>query len=147
MLESKYLTQDGIKLVLQHIYDKGFKYLYYDTDDASFIASQQKPVFENNDFQYCMGLKKIFADGFSTEVLNDLLCGHNYIDIAEQLEIVDWENVPVDTLVQVKTSSGKWKLRYFAKYVNGNVFVFANGATSVTAEDNVWQFSEAKLVK
>ena len=130
MLQSKYLTQDGIRGMLQHIYDKGFRYLFYNPDSNSFIASQQKPYFENNEFEYCTGFKNDFVDGFSTEVLEDLLRGNNYINIAEELNIVDWSTIKVDTPVYVRDNSDKtWYRRYFAKYENNTVYTFLYGIT------------------
>lgn len=44
---------------------------------------------------------------------------------------IDWSKIPVDTKVLVKNSENvKWDRRYFAKYENGKVFTFTNGATS-----------------
>lgn len=66
---------------------------------------------------------------------------------------VDWDNVPVDTLVRVCDSeSGKWTLRYFrsfgrtySSYPPGYDYeVWALGATSVTAEGDTerWKYCE-----
>lgn len=55
--------------------------------------------------------------------------------IASLIDIVEWEKVPVDTPVIVKTVSGKMKLLYFAKYENGLVHCFTNGQTSWSRED------------
>lgn len=150
MLESKYLTQDGIKLMLKHIYDKGFKYLFYNPDSSSFIASQQKPVFENDEFEYCIGFKKDFVDGFSTNVLEDLLRGHDYIDIAEELNIVDWNNIPVDTPILVSDyKNGDYVRRHFAKYEDGSIYAWAHGYTSWSApcEENITEWNYAKLTE
>lgn len=49
--------------------------------------------------------------------------------IAALLGIVEWEKVPVDTPVIVKSAFTKLKL-YFAKYEHGNVYCFTAGQTS-----------------
>lgn len=149
MLESKYLTQDGIKTMLQHIYDKGFKYLFYNPDSSSFVASQQKPVFENDEFEYCTGFKNDFVDGFSTEVLKDLLRGHNYINIVEQLDIVDWSTIKVDTPVLVQDTGDKtWYRRYFAKYENNTVYTFPYGTTQWSSNGrDLASYNQIKLAK
>lgn len=50
---------------------------------------------------------------------------------------VDWDNVPVDTLVRVQyDKSNKWLLRYFKKYEHGAVAPYAtwvSGTTSATS--------------
>lgn len=49
--------------------------------------------------------------------------------IASLLGFVEWERVPVDTPIIVKTPYGEYK-RYFAEYSKGRVWYFNNGATS-----------------
>lgn len=55
---------------------------------------------------------------------------------------VDWSKVPVDTKVYVRDSdSDPWKPRYFAKFEDGKIFTWINGATSFSANnfnDVVW---------
>lgn len=44
---------------------------------------------------------------------------------------VDWSKVAVDTPILVRDSVNlEWTKRYFAKYENGSVYVWNNGATS-----------------
>lgn len=51
---------------------------------------------------------------------------------------VNWSKVPVDTPVLVTdrkdAAESEWKKRYFAKYENGMVYTWANGATSWSGE-------------
>ena len=63
---------------------------------------------------------------------------------------VDWENVPVDTKILVKNrKDDTWIKRYFAKYKNGKVYAWNNGATSFSADNkyNVADWKYAKLYK
>lgn len=150
MLQSKYLTQDGIRRMLQHIYDKGFKYVFYNSERCVYQASQKEPCFEDDDFMYCDGFRQDFVDGFSSEVLNDLLVGQNYIDIVEQLNIVDWSTVAVDTPVLVYDNHRECCAnRYFAKYENGKIYAWKDGTTSWTADSSnfVTEWKNAELVK
>lgn len=44
---------------------------------------------------------------------------------------VDWSKVAVDTPILVRDSANlEWVKRYFAKYENGSVYAWSNGATS-----------------
>ena len=44
---------------------------------------------------------------------------------------VDWSKVAVDTPILVRDNSGcEWIKKHFAKYENGSVYVWNNGATS-----------------
>lgn len=150
MLASKYLTQDGIREMLQHIYDNGFKYIYHDTESDSFVASQQKPVFENEAFAYCMGFKKDISDGFAYRVLSDLLCEYYCIDIAEELNIVDWSTVKVDTPIFVSDRmNGAYAKRHFAKYENGIIYAYSNGYTSwsTPSEEDITEWNYGKLAE
>lgn len=56
--------------------------------------------------------------------------------------LVDWSKVPVDTKVYVRDSdSDPWKPRYFAKFEDGKIFTWINGATSFSDnnfDDVVW---------
>lgn len=69
---------------------------------------------------------------------------------------VDWDNVPVDTLVRVRDNdSGKWTLRYFRSF--GKIYssyppgydyeVWISGATSVTAEGCTERWKYCELVE
>lgn len=58
--------------------------------------------------------------------------------IADLLGVVDWEKVPIDTPLIVKTALGKTKFLYFSKYENGLVHCFTNGQTSWSREDNYY---------
>lgn len=44
---------------------------------------------------------------------------------------IDWSKVAVDTPILVRDNSlSEWGKRYFAKYENGSVYAWSNGATS-----------------
>lgn len=48
---------------------------------------------------------------------------------------VDWSKVPVDTPILVKPrEESEWIERHFAKFENGEVYVWDNGTTSWTAD-------------
>lgn len=61
---------------------------------------------------------------------------------------VDWDNVPVDTLVRVQyDQSNKWLLRYFKKYEHGAVapyVTWVSGTTSATScgIEEHWKYCE-----
>lgn len=63
---------------------------------------------------------------------------------------VDWSKVPVDTKVFVRDSdSESWCPRYFARFKNGGIFTWTNGATSFSAkgfEDVTW-WRQVKLAE
>ena len=50
-------------------------------------------------------------------------------------EVIDWSEIPVDTKVLVSKDNEIWFKRYFAKYENGKIYCFRNGASSFSADD------------
>ena len=63
---------------------------------------------------------------------------------------VDWNKIPVDTPILVRHSEfNEWDRRYFAKYENGLVYAWEQGATSWSVEDSdtVCDWKYAKLAE
>lgn len=63
---------------------------------------------------------------------------------------VDWSKVAVDTKVLVSSNCKEWFKRYFAKYENGQIFVWGDGATSWSvydAEDFMVSWKHTKLAE
>ena len=63
---------------------------------------------------------------------------------------VDWSKVKVDTPILVKNmEKGEWAKRYFAKFVDGKVYAWTDGATSWTADNeyDVTYWNYAKLAE
>lgn len=147
MLQSKYLTQDGLTAWFKECYNLGFKYLFYNPDNGVHMLSKQEPVFRDITFMYCDGEKYPFVAYFPTLVAKDLLTDRNYIAIEDYIDVVDWSKVPVDTPILVKNSyEDCWHKRYFAKYENGVVFAFSCGSTQWSNDgDTLVSYDEAKL--
>lgn len=149
MLQSKYLTQDGLTAWFKECYNLGFEYLFYNPDNGVHMLSKQEPVFRDITFMYCDGEKYPFVSYFSTLVAKDLLDGRNYIAIEDHIDVVDWSKVPVDTPVLVRDDSKQnWKPRYFAKYEDGAYFVYTSGQTSWSTSTNaIVEYNYIKLAE
>lgn len=53
---------------------------------------------------------------------------------------VDWSKVEVDTPVMVYFDNGEERVRHFAKYEDGEVYCWGDGATSLTSDRTVsWE--------
>lgn len=149
MLQSKYLTEDGLKSWLKGCYTLGFKYVFYNPDNGICMLSEREPVFRDTTFMYCDGKKYPIVSYFSTLVVKDLLINRNYIAIEDHIDVVDWENVPVDTKIIVSHSPNSPDYyRYFAEYKDGKVYAWDYGATSWSSDvkSKSW-WEHAKLVK
>ena len=76
--------------------------------------------------------------------------GIGIIDIAEELGIVDWSKVAVDTPILVKQhEQDKWEKRHFAYFKDGRVCAWVCGATSWSADygDDITNWNFAKLAE
>lgn len=150
MLESKYLTQDGIVLYFKSMYNLGFNFLFYNPDDGAYTISEKEPNFRDVTFMYCDGRVKHLTGVLAKTVAKELLDGRNYIAFEDYVDCIDWSKVPVDTPILVQDIKGNgYVRRYFAKYKDGKIYAWKDGTTSWTAESNgyitVWNY--AKLAK
>lgn len=74
-------------------------------------------LFEFNSHESCRNLRKKWANS-------------EYVEPP-----IDWSKVAVDTPILVRDSANlEWTKRYFAKYENGIVYAWSNGATSWTGD-------------
>lgn len=141
-LNSEYLTQDGIQLLLEGIKDAGCRYIYYDPEVDQYLMSVNEPVYKDGEFLACVGNRIAITNFFLIDVLSDII-RDEYIDILDYIDETDWSKVPVDAKVLEETDGFGYIHNYFAKYENGKVYVWANGRTSWSAagEDYVISLS------
>ena len=104
--------------------------LYTDVFDSSVTLKD----VNNNDIKTMYGLSELLDFDFE--------------------EIVDWSKVPVDTKILVANFTGNdneiiWWKRHFAKYENGKIYAWCNGATSFTidSDDLCTRWDFVKLYK
>lgn len=149
MLESKLLTKDGMESFLIDLYKRGFRFVFYDPTIKIYIASEQEPYFKDITYMSCYGKKFTINSSLELAVVKELLENYLYITIEDHIDIVDWENVPVDTPVLAKDNDeDNWHKRYFAKYENGGLFAFAYGQTEWSSNGvKPIRYDQMKLVK
>ena len=87
--------------------------------------------------------------GYVPDVMLGMENRQELIDIEEELGIVDWRNVKVDTPVLVSNDNKEWIKRYFARYEDGNVYCWLSGKTSWTAicEFSIGHWEYTKLAE
>lgn len=150
MLESKYLTQQGLEYFLRGLYNQGFRFVFYDPTIKIYIASEQEPYFKDNKYMRCYGSKRTaIVSSLEVAIVKELLETHLYIQIDKYIDVVDWKNVPVDTKIIVSHTSGSADYyRYFAEYKDGKVYAWDCGATSWSSSDKSKSWWEhAKLAE
>lgn len=150
MLESKYLTKHGVEQFLRSLHSQGFRFVFYDPTIRVYVASEQEPHFKENKYMSCYGNKKTaIVSSLEVTVVKEWLESYNYIAIEDHIDVVDWENVPVDTKIIVSHSTGSPDYyHYFAEYKDGKVYAWDYGATSWSSDvkSKSW-WEHAKLVK
>lgn len=122
--------EQGREWLLQKLYDDGWRYYVRNIGGTAFVT-KKRPV-------KCGGVLDINSGG-TTKCINNIykimhqIERNEVLDIAEELGIVDWSKVPVDTPILVSNDNKGWIKRYFARYEDGNVYCWLNGKTSWTA--------------
>ena len=81
-----------------------------------------------NDIKCCKGAKKTWLE-------------------SEYQSTVDWSKVKIDTPIYVKIrSTDKWTPRYFAEYLDGEVYAWNDGKTSFTTTARVpWNYAKLAI--
>lgn len=139
--------KQGREWLLQKLYDDGWKYYVKNVGNTAFVTTK-RPVMDDDILDVNSGghikcinnISKIMPQIERNEVL----------DIAEELGIVDWSKVKVDTPVLVRDFEGaKWEKRYFAFFKNGRVNTWCGGTTSWSSENITGTISwrHAKVVE
>lgn len=139
--------EQGREWLLQKLYNDGWKYYVKNVGNTAFVTTK-RPVMDDDILDVNSGghikcinnISKIMPQIERNEVLN----------IAEELGIVDWSKVEVDTPIFVKDyKCDAWKKRYFAFYKDETVYAWANGATTWSAENdrNIIPWAHAKLAE
>ena len=124
--------KQGQEWLLQKLYDAGWRYYAKNVGGTAFLTTK-KPIMNQ-------GILEITSGG-TTRCINNIseimpvIDRNGLVDIAEELGIVDWRNVAVDTPVLVSVNGVKWYKRYFAKADYCDVYVWNKGVTSWSIEN------------
>ena len=121
--------KQGREWLFQKLYDDGWRYII--GSNSTFIyLTKIKPLIIDG-FYKCNG-EEYTCIGRTHGILPDLEIGE-VMDIVDELGIIDWSKVEVDTPVLVSNDNKEWIKRYFARYEDGNVYCWLSGKTSWTA--------------
>lgn len=122
--------EQGREWLFKKLYDDGWRYIVADKYDNMYLTNEKPSMFDDVDEVRISSCKKYIG---ITGVIAALpkLSANEVFDIAEELGIVDWSRVNVDTPVFVRDSENDvWKCRYFAKYEYEKVYTWVDGRTS-----------------
>lgn len=127
--------EQGKEWLFKKLYDAGWRYIVADNYDNIYLTNEKPCMFDDVDeVRISSCEKRIGATGF-IKILPKLK-PNEVFSIEEELGIVDWSKVKVDTPILVSSDGIIWHRRYFAKAGYGDVYVWNNGATSWSSKDN-----------
>lgn len=137
--------EQGREWLFQKLYDDGWRYIVADKYDNVYLTNEKPSMFDDVDEVRISSCKKYIG---ITGVMAALpkLSANEVFDIAEELGIVDWSKVKVDTPVLVRDFENQdWKKRYFAFFDDELIYTWDGGATSwsVKNKDAIpWKYAK-----
>lgn len=141
--------KQGREWLFQKLYGAGWRYIVADNYDNIYLTNEKPVMFDDVDeVRISSCEKRIGATGF-IKILPKLK-PNEVFSIEEELGIVDWSKVKVDTPVLVRDFEDmKWGKRYFAFFKDGRVYTWNGGVTSWTCENPncVMSWEYAKLAE
>lgn len=126
--------EQGREWVLQKLYDDGWRYYVKNAGGCAFLTTK-KPIMLKNILDITTGGDVKYISIMTKSILPNI-AKNEFLDIAEELGIVDWSKVEVDTPILVRELDGcPWKKRYFAFFDGRIVQAWKYGATSWSVEN------------
>ena len=141
--------KQGREWLLQKLYDEGWRYLVMNVCGNVYLTNEMPRMQANTNEWNVNTCKKVIGVTSIKNVLPKIKC-NECISIAEELGIIDWDKVPVDTPILVKQSGGDdWEKRHFAYFKDGRVYAWLSGTTSWTNNNanNTFSWGKAKLAE
>ena len=139
--------KQGQEWLLQKLYDAGWRYYAKNVGGTAFLTTK-KPIMNQ-------GILEITSGG-TTKCINNIIeimpeiDRNEVLNIAEELGIVDWSKVAVDTPILVSNDGKNWYNRYFSSFDGVDVMAWEYGATSWSVDDvdnEVYRWEYAKLAE
>lgn len=134
--------EQGREWLLQKLYDDGWRYIV--GGDGTFVYVTKNKPFILDGMYRANGDKYKCIERISGTLPSLETC--DVINIAEELGIVDWAKVKVDTPVLVSLDDKLWLCRYFADFKDGIVYTWSSGATSWSVprreHKDAWSFAK-----
>nr|DAR68070.1 MAG TPA: hypothetical protein [Caudoviricetes sp.] len=138
--------EQGREWLLQKLYDEGWRYIVADSFENIFLTSEKPSMYDDVD-ELRIGSCKKCMGAYSIAKILPKLKANEVFSIEEELGIIDWFKVKVDTPILVKQQKEyRWEKRYFAFFENGKVNAWMCGTTSWTSKiaggATVWNYAK-----
>ena len=138
--------EQGREWLFKKLHEDGWRYIVADNYDNIYLTNEKPVMFDDVDEVRISSCEKAMGASAFKNILPKLK-RNECISIAEELGIVDWSKVEVDTPIFVRNRiEDMWKCRYFAKYEDGKVYTWCGGRTSwsnvIAYEPVNWEYAE-----
>lgn len=137
--------EQGRKWLFQKLYDAGWRYVVADNFENVFITGEKPSMYDDVDEVRISSCEKCLG-AYSIATILPKLKPNEVFSIEEELGIIDWSKVKVDTPILVSLDDKSWVCRYFADFKNGIVYTWRNGATSWSVprgeHKDAWSFAK-----
>lgn len=124
--------EQGREWLFKKLHEAGWRYIVADNYDNIYLTNEKPLMFDGVDEVRISSCEKAMGVSAFKSILPKLN-RNECISIGEELGIIDWSKVAVDTPVLVSNDNKEWIKRYFARYEDGNVYCWLSGKTSWTA--------------
>ena len=124
--------EQGRWWLFKKLHEAGWRYIVADNYDNIYLTNEKPLMFDGVDEVRISSCEKAMGVSAFKSILPKLN-RNECISIGEELGIIDWSKVAVDTPVLVSNDNKEWIKRYFARYEDGNVYCWLSGKTSWTA--------------
>ena len=141
--------EQGREWLFKKLHEDGWRYIVADNYDNIYLTNEKPVMFDDVDEVRISSCEKAMGASAFKNILPKLK-RNECISIAEELGIVDWSKVAVDTPILVSVDGKYWCKRYFASFDGCDVLAWKYGATSWSvenAEDEVFKWNYAKLAE
>lgn len=122
--------KQGREWLLQKLYDDGWRYYVKNAGGCAFLTTK-KPIMLKNILDITTGGDVKYISIMKKSILPNI-AKNEFIDIAEELGIVDWSKVAVDTPILVDETERLQVKRHFARFDGEHVYYYGNGRSSWT---------------
>lgn len=123
--------KQGREWLLQKLYDEGWRCLVMDKYENVYLTNEKPSMFNDTGEVIISSCEKALGITAIKPIFPELE-KNKHISIAEELSIVDWSEVTVDTPIIVTTPYGDDVNMHFAKLKNGFIYYYSGGRTSWT---------------
>ena len=140
--------EQGRMWMFKKLYDAGWRYCVMDNFNDLYLTNEKPSMYDDVDEIRVGSCKKAMSASAFKNIFPELK-PNECISIAEELGIVDWSKVPVDTPVRVWNNESTTKeKRHLAGYDKGDVLTWSHGGTSWSSPKHcVSEWDHAELVE